>query len=217
MASRATGGWLTKLRTESLPLAIALQGLGLFLLAFFINAPVPQDDSEDATAAGRLADDSSVQLASETQIPADLHPEKLRLPRFPNPQERAQQRQPASPEKESEKSPGATSTLNGLRVDTVWLQSPTAVQVALALPEAPDRLEEGMISMRRFDKKGKSGRTGRRGWGGIGGIGVGGIGMGEGPSCHPRRPGEERLIPRNPRNPVSDAPPVIGLAIGRRH
>ena len=206
MASKSTGGWSAKLLAENLPVAVALQGLAFCLLAFLLGTPPPHHDTgEAAEGAGWLGDASSAPLVSESQLPTDLHPEQLRLPRFPNPKERTLKRQPAPPESGSEVTSGATPTLNALHVDTISYQTPTLVQVALALPDAPDRLVPGMISNRRFGQgTGNSGRTGRRGWGGIEGIGIGD--MGDGPRCHPRRPG----FLQNPRNPITAPPPVIG-------
>jgi hypothetical protein len=211
MASNATGSWLAKLRKENLPLIVALQGLGFFLLAFIISTPATRPDREgSAMSTGRLTDDASVRLA-DTQIPADLIPEQVRLPRFPNPEERTLERQPVPSGEESEDSLGATSFMDSLRVDTVAIQSPAVVQVALALPDAPDELAPGGISLTRFGEgTARSGLTGRRGREGMGGFG--GIGMGDGPRCHPRRPGAMR----NPRNPITD-PPVVGQAPGYRY
>jgi hypothetical protein len=96
--------------------------------------------------------------------------------------------------------------LDGLRIDTVAVQSPAVVQVALALPDTPNQLAPGTISLRRFGEgSGRPGRSGRRGMGGFGGIG-----MGDGPRCHPQRPD----FLRNPRNPISAPLPVIERAIG---
>ena len=46
MASRMTDGWLAKLRKERLPFAVLVVGLGLFLLAFLLGAPLLQHDPE---------------------------------------------------------------------------------------------------------------------------------------------------------------------------
>jgi len=206
MASKSTGGWSAIIRKENLPFVVALQGLAFFLLAFLLGTPPPFHDSEDASAAGWLRDAQSPQLVSDTQVPTDLIPEQFRLPRFPEPEERTLERQPAAAEEDSEVTAGATSTLNALRIDTISYSTPTMVQVALALPDAPDEIAPGMISDKSFGEgKGRPGRRGRRGWGeGIGGIGIGD--MGDGPRCHPRRPG----FLENPRNPVTGPPPVIG-------
>ena len=60
--------------------------------------------------------------------------------------------------------------------------APAAVQVALALPDAPEELIPGAISQARFgDGEGTPGTRGRKG--GRGGIGVSGIGGGMGGSC----------------------------------
>ena len=207
MASRSAGSWLAKIHnSETLPLVVALQGLGFCLLAFFLTAPPSQTEPDGSVAeATRLQDQQYVRL-TETQIPADLHPEQLRLPRFPDPEENTLQRQPNHAGEESGESPIADGLLDGLRIDTVSISSPAVVQVALALPDAPDQLAAGTISLRRFGEgSGRPGRSGRRGIGGFGGIG-----MGDGPRCHPQRPG----FLRDPRNPISGPPPVIERAVG---
>ena len=206
MASGMTGGWLAKMsNSEALPLIVALQGLGFCLLAFFLTAPPSQHESDGGVAVATLDNQQPVRL-TETQIPADLHPEQLRLPRFPDPREHTLRRQPMLSGGESGESPSADGLLDGLRIDTVAIQSPAVVQVALALPDTPNQLAPGTISLRRFGEgSGRPGRSGRRGMGGFGGIG-----MGDGPRCHPQRPD----FLRNPRNPISAPPPVIERAIG---
>jgi hypothetical protein len=206
MASGLTGGWLSKIRSsETLPVIVAIQGLGFCLLAFFLTAPPSQHEPDGGVAVATLDNQRPVRL-TEPQIPADLHPEQLRVPRFPDPEEYTLRRQPAPSDDESGESTNADGLLDGLRIDTVSIQSPAVVQVALALPDTPDQLAPGTISLRRFGEgSGRPGRSGRRGIGGFGGIG-----MGDGPRCHPQRPG----VLRNPRNPVSGPPPVIERAIG---
>lgn len=205
MASKSTGGWSAKLRVVNLPLVVALQALAFCLLAFLLGTPPPHQGTEQAAAGGGRPERARPSpWIAESQVPADLHPEQLRLPRFPDPKERIIRREPAPPDNGSESASGVASALNALRMDTVPYQTPTLVQVALALPDAPDHLAPGMISARRFgDGLGSSGRRGRRGWGGIEGIGIGDLG--DGPRCHPRRPG----FLRDPRNPISDPPTVI--------
>ena len=207
MASSATGGWPAKLRVDNLPLVIAVQGLAWVLLAFLFNAPPQIDLAEDPAGTSRLAEITPPQLISEPRIPSDLHREQIRLPRFPDPKQQVQERQPAPPV-----SPVETRALGALRVDSVSIQAPTTIQAALTLPDTPDHLAPGTISLRRFgDGAGSSGRDRGRGWGGIGGVGTGG--MGDGPRCHPVRPGSLT----NPRNPISGPPPVIERVAGYPH
>lgn len=205
MASKTTGGWSAKLRTDNLPLAVALQGLALFVLAFLLSTPPKHHDAEGMSAdVGRLLADPSNRVISETEVPADLHPEQVQLPRFPDPNQ-LRLRQSAPPVEHNEATSDTTTTLNALRINTVSHQAPSVAEVALALPVTPDRLAPGSISQRRFGAgSGRSGWTGRRG--GIGGMG----GRGDGPRCHPRRPG----VLRNPRNPITDPPPTTERAVG---
>ena len=207
MASSATGGWSAKLRANNLPLVIAVQGLALILLAFLLNAPPQTDLAEDTAGTSWLVEDTPPQLTSEPRIPSDLHPEQIRLPRFPDPKQQVQERQPAPPV-----NPVESRALGALRVDSVSIQAPTTIQATLTLPDTPDHLAPGTISLRRFgDGAGRSGRGDGRGWGGIGGVGT--EGMGDGPRCHPVRPGSLT----NPRNPISGPPPVIERVAGYPH
>lgn len=208
MASNATGGWPAKLRANNLPLVIAVQGLAWILLAFLLDAPPQKELTGDTAGTSRLAEYTPPPLLSEPRIPADLHPEQLRLPRFPDPIQQVQKRQPAP-----SANPVETRALGALRVDSMSIQAPTAIQAALTLPDIPDHLEPGTISLRRFgdDGRGRSGRSDGRGWGGIGGVGTGVVG--DGPRCHPIRPGSLT----NPRNPISGPPPIIEQVAGYPH
>ena len=202
MASQMTGSWLAKLRKERLPYAVGL-GLGLFLLALLLGAPYLQQIQEGIADGDEVAGDSPARMVSDPRIPADFLPEKLNTPELPDPRERALQEQPEESVKESENTRVIAPVLDGLRVDTVSLKTPQAVQVALALPDAPDHITPGIISMRRFGEgTGRSRATGRR-------IGGGGGGFGDGPGCHPRRPGSLR----DPRNPIALPLPIIERAI----
>ncbi len=205
MASQMTDGWLAKLRKGHLPYAVVL-GLGLFLLAFLHGAPLLQQAPEGIADGDKVAGDSPVRMVSDPQIPADFLPEKLNTPELPDPTERALQELPTEASvKESENTGIFAPVLDGLRVDTVILRTPQAVQVALALPDAPDQIAPGIITMRRFGEgTGRSRPTGRRGGGGVGGGG-----FGDGPGCHPRRPG----VLRDPRNPIAMPLPIIGRTI----
>ena len=206
MASRMTGGWMAKLRKEHLSFFVVVLGLGLFLLALLVGAPLLQQDSKGTADGGELAEDSPARMVSDPQIPADFLPEKLHMPELPDPTERALDQQQDLSAKESENTQVVGPILDGLRVDTVGLRTPQDIQqVAFALPDAPDQIAPGMISMRRFgERTGRSGTSGRRGGGGIGGGG-----FGDGPRCHPRRPGDLR----DPRNPIGGPLPLIGRTI----
>ena len=188
MASRVTGNmsaitmgsWR---KSDSLPLVVALQGLGLFVLAFLIGAPPSTDQvARDAAGFAGYASSESVRTASDSQVPADLLPEQIRLPKFPNLDERAPRQQPAPISEDQQEASNPGLNLTALRVDTVAFDAPVAVQVALALPDAPEELIPGAISQARFgDGEGRPGKRGRKG--GWGGIGVSGIGRGSGGAC----------------------------------
>ena len=185
MASQATGKMSssTKRRLDSLPLVVALQGLGLFVLAFLIGAPPTTDQVAGDTAGfAGYTSSASVRTASDSQVPSDLLPEQIRLPKFPNQEERAPRQQPAPISNDPQEASNPGLNLTALRVDTVAFDAPAAVQVALALPDAPEELIPGAISQARFgDGEGKPGKRGRKG--GWGGIGVSGIGRGSGGAC----------------------------------
>ena len=82
-SSVTMGSWR---KLESLPLVVALQGLGLFVLAFLIGAP-PSSNllAGDTVGFAGYASSDSVRTTSDSQVPADLLPEQIRLPKFPNP------------------------------------------------------------------------------------------------------------------------------------
>lgn len=188
MASQATGktssvtmgSWR---KSESLPLVVALQGLGLFVLAFLIEAPPSSNPlAGDTVGFAGYASSDSVRMTSDSQVPADLLPEQIRLPKFPNLDARTPRQQPAPISEDQQEASNPGLNLTALRVDTVAFDAPAAVQVALALPDAPEELIPGAISQARFgDGEGTPGTRGRKG--GWGGIGVSGIGRGSGGAC----------------------------------
>ncbi|MFQ5790185.1 MAG: hypothetical protein ACE5JI_06865 [Acidobacteriota bacterium] len=180
MASKVTGNVsLGAWKAGGLPPALALQGLGLFMLAFWLGPPSARVDmGRDAKEAGSLFNSPPVRVASNAQVPADFLREQIRLPRFPNSEKATSERQLA-PDGGERPETGATGpSLDVLRVDSVALQAPAVVQVALALPNVPDHIAPGAISLTHFGEGG--GRPGRRGrvggWGGSGGVGIGGVG-----------------------------------------
>ncbi|MFQ5790146.1 MAG: hypothetical protein ACE5JI_06670, partial [Acidobacteriota bacterium] len=86
MASTATHGRWAKVGAGSLPFAVALQGAGLVVLAFFLHAPpAPHELDASLPDATWTKDNSPIQLASDAQVPADLLPERMAMPRFPDP------------------------------------------------------------------------------------------------------------------------------------
>ncbi len=193
MASKATGhtspatrgGWRKGLWSDSLPLVVALQGLGLFVLAFLLGAPSSTEQAEeDATGFAAFAHSSAVPTVSDSQVPTDLLPEQIRLPRFPNLDELAPKRQPAPDNQDMQEASNPGVSLAALRVDSVAFDAPEAVKVALALPDAPELLTPGSISQASFgDGQGRLGRKGREGGGGWGGVGISGGGRGRGGAC----------------------------------
>lgn len=152
---------------EVLPLAVALQGLVLFVVAFLLSAP-----SQSATGAsgGAATTAQPVRTASEARIPADLLPERIPLPRFPSPDERNEKREARKPQGEKQEASGTGLSLAALRVESVSFDAPAVVEITLALPGAPDRIAPGQISQARFGSEGVggNGRRGREGWGGNG-------------------------------------------------
>ncbi len=147
MSSTTTRSWR---RLDSLPLVVALQGLGLFVLAFLIGAPPPTDQVSGSTAGlAGYASSESVRTASDTRVPADLLPEQIRLPKFPNQDERAPRQQPAPISEDQQEASNPGLNLSALRVVSVAFDAPAAVQVALALPDAPEELIPGAPFRRR--------------------------------------------------------------------
>lgn len=202
MISRRFRHLLTHPRTENLPLALALQGAGWALLAFFVTVPALDLVPERNSVGGVTAADTEARRIADVQVPTDLLREQLPLPRWSEPREPASRPDTVASEEQS-RDPVSVPALDALRVDALTVQAPTVTQAALALPEPPDRLVPGTISTRAFGEgEGRPGRVG--GGGGWGGFGPGA--MGEGPRCHPRRPGDLR----DPRNPIYGTPRVVG-------
>jgi hypothetical protein len=203
MASTVTGetspagrkGWLQTLKSNGFPLMLALQGLGLFVLAFFLGTPGSDTAGDRAQDRGFLTDSQPVRSASETKVPTDLLPEQIRLPEFPDPDELNREQQPPPSTQDEARNNGLS--LAALRIDTAAYQTPAPVQVALGLPDAPDQLAPGTISQARFgDGAGKRGRKGREaGWGG---VGVGGVGIGRvgGGTCGRNPAGPNVIVER---------------------
>jgi len=161
---------------ELLPLALALQGLMLFVLAFLLPS-APAVDLGDS-GLGAMMDRGPVRATSEARIPADLLPERINLPRFPDPKPEPEKPQATSPGEGREKASGTGLALAALRVESVAFDAPVAVRAVLALPGPPDRIQPGSISQARFGEEGDRGfgRRGREGgWGD--GVGVGEIGF----------------------------------------
>jgi len=154
-------------KVEVLPLALALQGLVLFVLAFMLSAP-PRAAEESAAGVGTTA--GPVRTASQARVPADLLPERIELPRFPSPDARREKHEARAPKGEKQESSGTGLSLAALRVDSVSYDAIAAVQLAVALPGAPDRIAAGQISQARFTGEGVRGQgpRGREGWGGVG-------------------------------------------------
>ena len=122
MSSTTTRSWR---RLDSLPLVVALQGLGLFVLAFLIGAPPPTDQVSGSTAGlAGYASSESVRTASDTRVPADLLPEQIRLPKFPNQDERAPRQQPAPISEDQQEASNPGLNLTALRVDSVAFDAP---------------------------------------------------------------------------------------------
>lgn len=193
----ARGGWLDRSKSR-LALFAALAGLGLLVCALFLGAPFSLMEEPGPLEAGVIAGSQPVWTALDTEVPADLLPEEIRLPRFPSPDElKRQERDAPSEDREDRKdSPSGSFSLTALKVTRVRFQTPMPTQVAFALPEAPDQLMAGVISQARFgDGAGRAGRRGREaGWGG---VGVGGVGIGRvgGGTCG-RNPAGPTIIHR---------------------
>lgn len=189
-----------KLRGETLPAAIALQGLALSLFGYFLaTAPTPRDRP---SAGGGSGDSASQPIAHSLDVPTDLAPERIDLPDFPDAFE-----EPEVPDEPPQPHPGTPPDqpasqglkLAGLHLDAVTLANPIAMNIPQPSLGAPSRLTPFPISVsgrpmtagyrggRRSD-----GGAGGRGptplgpgsdgiGGGVGGIGGGGRGCGAGP------------------------------------
>jgi hypothetical protein len=175
---------------ETLPLALALQGFLVFALAFVLSAPSSMEDA--AIGAHASADAQPVRKVLEARLPADLLPERIRLPRLPDTDPRQPEERVPEPGRSEQQQPSRSDLgLAALRVESVAFNAPAAVKVALALPGAPDRISPGTVSMARFDGEAYrgAGRRGREGgWSGIdveGLVGRTGGSCGRGPQPRP--------------------------------
>ena len=172
----------------SLPMVVAIQGLALFLFAFFLGNPSLDTAGQMAVAT---ADGGTRPVPAywEPTLPTDLRPEQLPRPLFREPNPLAERRQDApSPKGRDDVSDvngeATRSNLSALRVSSVSYHAPVAALVAPSAPDAPSFLTPGTISMASFGAgsgtRVKSGQGGR-GIGGTGrGIGGSGIGIGGG-------------------------------------
>lgn len=161
---------------DLLPLAVALQGLVLFVLAFLLPTP-PVGNTGDSGLGARM-DRGPVRTTLEARIPADLLPERINLPRFPDPKLEPEKQQANSPGQGRSEAADTGLALAALRVESVAFDAPVAVRAVLALPGPPDRILPGSISQARFGEEGDRGmgRRGREGgWGD--GVGVGAVGI----------------------------------------
>jgi hypothetical protein len=199
------GGWRKGLWSDSLPLAVAFQGLGLFVLAFLLGVPSSTDQvEENATGFAAFMHSLTVPTASNSRVPTDLLPEQIRLPRFPNLDDPAPKRQPAPNHQDMQEASNPGVSLAALRVDSVAFDAPEAVQVALAFPDAPELLTPGSISPASFGSgQGSPGRKGREGGGGWGGVGISGGGRGRGGACGRGGSGSGTIVERGIRYQVN--------------
>jgi len=166
---------------NSLIFVVAVQALVLFLAAFFLGGPrsVPsRTDGERIAGKAGQAVTKDMPRDWRPQLPTDLLPESLPIPRFAPRDEKAADR-----ESENEppiRSEELQSNLSALRVASVSYRVPVAVTVALEAPEAPARIVPGTISLAGFG--GGHEASNRRGWGGraVDGVGAGMSGLGSG-------------------------------------
>jgi hypothetical protein len=193
-------GELWKLLTEEnpLPLVVAVQGLALVLVALFATSEYSvSNHSGEASSVAGIDANESVPSDWHPELPADLIPKRLPLPRVFEPSPETSERIAAREDSEGveeavdDDSEGLQSRLAAMRVTSVRYHAPVAVKVALGAPEAPAQLSPGTIPLAGF-RRGVQ-KPARRGFGGRGiegsGIGIGGFGIGGGECARgPRRP-----------------------------
>jgi hypothetical protein len=183
------------LRSNALPLTVALQGLSFGLLGFFFAAP-PSSDDASRVASGDLARVDS-RVLTDLQIPRDLERRRLPVPRLPDPEEPNRERTP-KPRPDAPDAPMEEgSRLASLRVESVTLAALVSVDAPAAIPDAPDSLSPHELSGGRVRSwlggRGQNPRgagpyagpsdVGDGGDGGWGGSGIGGSGGGSGGYC----------------------------------
>lgn len=199
---------------SALPLALALQGVALTLLALFSLSP---DASESARVGTGDLPGSDRTMATELQIPRDLARERLPVPKFPKLDEPGENEAP-EPDPGKEKAPIAPGEkLAALRVSSVALAGLVSMDSPTRIPDAPDVLGlhdiggsfgRSWLGGDRRTSRGNGGFMGPSDTGddgsGWGGIGIGGHGYGrDGDRCMPGRRG---LIGR-PRSPGRSGSP----------
>lgn len=188
---------------SALPFTLALQGVGLTLVALFSYSAPPRASARVGT--GDLPTPKA-SIADELQIPRDLARERLPVPKFPKPEvpDRPDRNEAPKPDPEKPKAPlAAGEKLSALRVSSVALAGLVSMDSPVPIPDPPDVLglhDIGGSSGRSWlggnerTSRGPGGLLGPSDTGGDGsgwgGIGIGGDGYGrDGDKCMPGRGG----------------------------
>jgi hypothetical protein len=207
--------------TSALPLTLALQGLSLTLLAFFLSPEPPRQESLSRIGTGDLP--GPPRGAANLQIPRDLARERLPVPKFPDPDDGKPSPAPRRKADAPEAPIDEGRTLAALRVETVALASLAIVNVNAPahLPGPPDTLEPHEISGGSGGNWLSGAGGGRRaadgnGFGARGpsdsGFGDGGWGSRRGPSGGDHRGRCPRPTGVGSAEGGSPEPPAVGTA-----
>ena len=198
---------IARLRDSNvMPLALALQGLLLSIATLFLASGLsPLDGSSIRGGFGaartqdgpveqdhRVGGSSIASLPRTGELPRDLFPQRLPVPRLP---EREEPNRPPQPAPEPEGFDGVPvpegSKLASLRVADIALAGLIPTSMTVPIPEAPDRLDGHSLTgasrgWLMGSSRGRGSRPGRNpgGRGGGGGVrGIGGAGGGGGGYC----------------------------------
>ncbi len=187
---------IARLRDSNvMPLALALQGLLLSIATLFLASglsPLHGSSSRGGSGAARTQDEASLPRTGE--LPRDLSPQRLPVPRLP---EREEPNRPPQPAPRPEGFDGVPvpegSKLASLRVAEIALAGLIPTSMTVPIPEAPDRVDGHSLtgasrgwltgsSRGRGARPGRNPGAGGRGGGG-GARGIGGTGGGGGGYC----------------------------------
>jgi hypothetical protein len=135
---------IARLRDSNvMPLALALQGLLLSIATLFLASglsPLHGSSSRGGSGAARTQDEASLPRTGE--LPRDLSPQRLPVPRLP---EREELNRPPQPAPKPEGFDGVPAPegrkLASLRVTDIALAGLISRSMTVPIPEAPDRLD----------------------------------------------------------------------------
>jgi len=176
--------------TNAIPFGVALQGVALFVAAFFM-AP-GSATSPEATGAGGDRANTPGALTSLTELPRDLMREMLPVPRVPEREDRKEPPQPTPAAEGTDSLISVGTKLASLRTNTVSLSGLVAIPISAPMLGVPDSLDGLSLAGGSWLGGGSNSarRRGSRRGGGPSDMGGGGRGMGGGSGGYCPTPGQ---------------------------